>query len=168
MTFDERYKAAIQYLQKYRNLQNFEDIEQSVALELWKNQSDDIKQICDAVARKLNAEELKHSRMRAKSLYNDDGESIDDDIYFVDPKTVEKFGETNFFTDDIRDKVAGLEKILQFVDAVYGKKQKGRVVIKSIFCPSQLKRLCLPRLKYKGCLVEKEKDRWRTRWKPIK
>ena len=168
MTFDERYKAAIQYLQKYRNLQNFEDIEQSVALELWKNQSDDIKQICDAVARKLNAEELKHNRMRAKSLYNDDGESIDDDIYFVDPKTVEKFGETNFFTDDIREKVAGLEKILQFVDAVYGKKRKGRVVIKSIFCPSQLIQLCLPHLKYKGCLVEKEKHRWRTRWKPIK
>ncbi len=168
MTFDERYKTAVRYLQKYRNLSNFEDIEQSVALELWKSGSNDIKQVCDTVARKLNAEELKHNRLRAKSLYNDDGDCIDDDIYFVDPKTVEKFGETNFFTDDIRDKVAGLEKILQFVDAFFWGKRKGRIIVKSIYDTSQLIQLCVPYHRYKGCLIEKEKRRWRTRWKPTK
>lgn len=161
MTFDERYKAAVRYLQKYRNLSNFEDIEQSVALELWTSGSDDIKQVCDTVARKLNAEELKHSRMRAKSLYNDNGECVDDDIYFVDPKTVEKFGETNFFTDDIRDKVAGLEKILQFVDSFMGRTCKGRNIVKSIYSASHLIQTRFPYHRYKGCLLENEKHRWR-------
>lgn len=51
--------------------------------------------------KKLVNNELKHNWNKAKSIYGDDGECLDDNYYFVDERTVEKFGEGKRISDDL-------------------------------------------------------------------
>lgn len=114
--FEEKYKQAVMYLQKYKNYSDFEDIKQTVAIKILENEDSDVVSVCNSVVKDFT----KDYNKRAKSLYNEDGECLDDNIYFVDQSTVEQFGETNNITDEIKEYVDKLEKTLQAIDFIYG------------------------------------------------
>lgn len=118
--FDDKYKQAVIYLQKYKNYSEFEDIKQTVAIKLLENEDSDVVSVCNSVVKDFTKDYNKRAMQHAKSLYNEDGECLDDDIYFVDQSTVEQFGETNNITDEIKEYVGKLEKTLQAIDFIYG------------------------------------------------
>lgn len=119
MTFEDKLKQAYKYIDLLcKENQEKEDIKQDVALYLWEHQDEDIKTVCREIKNKRLGDEYKHQRMRAKSIYNDDGECVDDDIYFVDERTVEYNEEKSPVTDEQREKVYKLEECLQTIDKI--------------------------------------------------
>lgn len=120
MSFDEKIKQAYSYLDVHcRNLQEIEDIKQDVALYLWEHQDENIIDVCIKIKKERLGDEYKHQRMRAKSIYNDDGECVDDDIYYVDERTIEYNEEKSPVTEEQRETVSKMEKTLQAIDIIY-------------------------------------------------
>ena len=62
--------------------------------------------------KKLVNNELKHNWNKAKSIYGDDGECLDDNYYFVDERTVENFGEGKRISDDLLARGQALAKAI--------------------------------------------------------
>ncbi len=78
------------------------------------------EQAVKAVIHKACAERVADKRMTAPHLYNDDGECIDDDIYFVDDRTVEHNERKSVVTDDQREDAKKMVRILN----IYKESQK--------------------------------------------
>lgn len=92
---------------KYRSIfiEQDELINETVIFCLENNIGDDkIEQAVELCCKRLKKEASKHDLKKAKSIYNDDGECMDDNYYFVDPNTVEQFGERKGISDDLREK----------------------------------------------------------------
>ena len=92
---------------KYRSLfiEQDELINETVMFCLENNIGDDkLEQAVELCCKKLRKEAAKHDLKKAKSIYNEDGECLDDNYYFVDPKTVEQYGERKGISDDLREK----------------------------------------------------------------
>ena len=120
MTFDEQIKLAYEYLDKHcYSLQEKDDIKQDVALYLWEHPSDNIAQVCEQVKKARLSDECKNQRGRAASIYNADGECRDDDLFYVDERTIEYNEEKSPVTDEQRETVAQMEKCLQAIDFIY-------------------------------------------------
>ena len=120
MKFEERLKLAYEYLDKHCYAsQEKDDIKQDVALYLWQHDTDNIAEVCEKVKRARLADESKHQRNRAQSLYNDDGECIDDEIYYVDDSTVEYNEEKSPVTDEQREEVAEMVTTLEAIDKLW-------------------------------------------------
>lgn len=141
--FNKRYQEAKKILAKFKNFPDYEDIEQTVALKLCEFPAETVEKICKVVYKRFLSNTMEDKRRIAASIYNEDGERLDDDIYFVDLSTVEQFGETNNITDELKDNVRKLEKTLQYIDCIYTNyypcflsdlhktKIKGRLLIKN-------------------------------------
>lgn len=72
---------------------------------------EDLEQAVTKARKKIVNHEIKHSRGRAKSIYNSDHECLDDNYYFVDERTVEKFGEAKRVSDELLAKGQALAKL---------------------------------------------------------
>lgn len=143
--FNKRYKEAKKILAKFKSIPDYEDIEQTVALKLYEFPTESVEKVCKVVYKDFLNNAMQAKRRTALSIYNEDDECLDDDIYFVDPSTVEQFGETNNITDELKDDVGRLEKTLQYIDCIYTNyypyflsnlyknKIKGRSLIKNKF-----------------------------------
>jgi len=89
------YEPDINKCPKYLNKQEY-------AQECWlaklsdDSLSDD--EISDIAIKKLKKEKSFDFK-KAPHLYNEEGECLDDNYYFVDPSTVEQFGEGRRITD---------------------------------------------------------------------
>lgn len=114
------YAKLKQLISKYKF--DTDDLLSETALYIWENKIPEEKysEAITVCYKKLAKDELKHQTNRAKSLYNDDGECIDDDIYFVDERTVEQFGEgRRGVTDDHIEKTAKLSECMGLISAIY-------------------------------------------------
>lgn len=143
--FNKRYKEAKKILAKFKSIPDYEDIEQTVALKLYEFPTESVEKVCKVVYKDFLNNAMQAKRRTALSIYNEDDECLDDDIYFVDPSTVEQFGETNNITDGLKEDVGKLEKTLQFVDCIYNsyypnslfnltiEKRRGRSAVKKEF-----------------------------------
>lgn len=99
-----------------------DDLLSEASLYIWENgiPEENYQEAITFCYKKLAKEELKHQTNRAKSLYNDDGECIDDDIYFVDERTIEQFGEgKRGVTDEHIDKTSKLSECMGLISAIY-------------------------------------------------
>lgn len=73
---------------------------------------EDLEQAVTKARKKLVNHEIKHNWNKAKSIYGDDGECLDDNYYFVDERTVEKFGEGKRISDDLLTKGQALANVI--------------------------------------------------------
>lgn len=78
-----------------------DDIIAEAFIYIAENGCEDLEQAVTKARKKLVNHEIKHSWNKAKSIYGDDGECLDDNYYFVDERTVEKFGEGKRISDDL-------------------------------------------------------------------
>ena len=85
------------------------------------------EQAVEICYKKLRKDSAKHDLKKTKSIYNDDGECLDDNYYFVDPKTVEQYGERKGIPDDLREKglkVAHTMNLLNHLCWRFGKEKR--------------------------------------------
>lgn len=120
MTFDEKIEQADKLIAKLKSNELYDDLRQEIAVEMWLNPDADVKAIVKYARIKVFGDEAKHQRARAPHLYNDDGECVDDDVYYVDQSTVEQ-GEVREspVTDEMREKVAEIVKTKRYISALY-------------------------------------------------
>lgn len=97
----EKIKAAAKRHQSLF-IEQDEIINEAVICCLEKGVSEE--QAVEICYKKLRKDSAKHDLKKAKSIYNEDGECLDDNYYFVDPKTVEQYGERKGISDDLREK----------------------------------------------------------------
>ena len=102
--FEEKLKNAYKMVDNLSKNELYEDVKQEIAISLWLNPNESLENIVVLAKKKVLGDEAKHTRKRAVSLYNEDGECLDDDLYFVDQNTVEQFGERKGISDDLREK----------------------------------------------------------------
>lgn len=124
MKTTEKIDAIRAYVRdNFRWINNKDDVEQeAIVIALEHPDVDNIAKICQLAKKRFLKEEEKHTRKRAESVYNADGECLDDNYYFVDQSTVEQYGERKSeVTDEQREKVYKMEQCLQFIDAIYGR-----------------------------------------------
>lgn len=109
MTFDEKIAYSDKLIAKFKSNELYDDLRQEIAIEMWVNPDADVQNIVKCVCKKVLSDEAKHQRARAPHLYNDDGECVDDDVYYVDQSTVEQ-GEVREspVTDEMKEKVAAI------------------------------------------------------------
>lgn len=102
--FENKLKLAYKMVDNLSKNELYEDVKQEIAISLWLNPNESLENIVVLARKKVLGDEAKHTRKRAPSLYNEDGDCLDDDLYFVDPNTVEQFGERKGISDDLREK----------------------------------------------------------------
>jgi hypothetical protein len=120
MTFDEKIAYSDKLIAKFKSNELYDDLRQEIAVEMLVNPDADVQTIVKCVCKKVLGDEAKHQRARAPHLYNDDGECVDDDVYYVDQSTVEQ-GEVREspVTDEMREKVAEIVKTKRYISALY-------------------------------------------------
>lgn len=107
--FEIKLRKAYKAVEKFKANELFDDLKQEIAVSLWQNPNDDLHNIILTARKKVFGDEAKHQRARAPHIYNDDGECVDDDLYYIDQTTVEQ-GEVREspVTDEMKEKVAAM------------------------------------------------------------
>lgn len=117
-----------------------EDVEQeAIVIALEHPEIESVEIICKLAKKKILGTEAKHQINRAQSLYNDDGECVDDNIYFVDQSTVEQYGERKSeVTDEQREKVSKFSQCMGLIGVInqFKQLQKSRLFF-------QRRKLCI-------------------------
>ena len=125
MTFDEKIAYSDKLIAKFKSNELYDDLRQEIAIEMWVNPDADVQNIVKCVCKKVLGDEAKHQRARSPHLYNDDGECIDDDIYFVDQSTVEQGGVCESpVTDEMKEKVAAIVTTRNLIYRIFDSQNK--------------------------------------------
>lgn len=120
MTFDEKIAQADKLIAKLKSNELYDDLRQEIAVGMWLYPDADVKDVIKSARIKVFGDEAKHQRARAPHLYNDDGECVDDDVYYVDQSTVEQGAvRESPVTDEMREKVAEIVKTKRYISALY-------------------------------------------------
>lgn len=122
--FENNLKLAYKMVDNLSKNELYEDVKQEIAISLWLNPNESLENIVFLARKKVLGDEAKHTRKRAPSLYNEDGECLDDDLYFVDPNTVEQFGERKGISDDLREKGLKVAHIMNNLNKLINRLQK--------------------------------------------
>ena len=76
--FENKLKLAYKMVDNLSKNELYEDVKQEIAISLWLNPNESLENIVVLARKKVLGDEAKHTRKRAPSLYNEDGEQVDD------------------------------------------------------------------------------------------
>lgn len=122
MTFDESYEEF-----KKASFGN-EDFEQDCVVLFLENKDADVSEIIRKVKRKWTREHFDKKKI-APNLYNEKGECITDDFYFVEPDPTAEINETNNITDEIREQGLKIARLMRTTAELWQKTKKWNVEI---------------------------------------
>lgn len=122
MKYDEDLKKAYDMIKNLHYNEFFDDLKQEIAVELWLHPDEKIDDLVLRCRKKVFGEEKKHQIGRAESIYNDEGECLDDDFYFVDDRTVEH-NDFSYISDEIKEKVSAMVKTRDLISRIYAQRK---------------------------------------------
>jgi hypothetical protein len=116
---------------------------------------EDLEQAVTKARKKLVNHEIKHNWNKAKSIYGDDGECLDDNYYFVDERTVEKFGEGKRISDDLLARGQALANTIVKTNLLVSRFIRNKKNVNRKYCASN--RLSINTvLNYARCMTENQ------------
>lgn len=109
MTPEEAYKMYCS------SMVDKDDFIQECWLAVLEHQNEKPEELFKVVGTRMRKQVTADVLVKAPHIYNDDGECVDDDVYFVDQSTVEKYGEGKRLDDNIIEQGKLLAKTIQTV-----------------------------------------------------